>query len=294
MNYPAGPNAWNGQPMAVQPANDYFQPSPATGSPVKLTAESLNWILKQCTLGLTTSVTSLAALRALPVPSGSQSVQLTPENTGQVMGGGFAADTYVPAIGGEYYYDAAYNVVDNSSTAIRPTAIGSTSPGMWRLKGGPLFTVYEQYADIAQFSGPVFSASLNANGTAQFATSLSLAFGIGLNTGSSAGSLYLNDIIDMRASISVSLSGGGTFGGDFTSYFTRNGTKVGAAVNLLGDWTTGTVVQQELACQYVVTAADIAAGSLSLSASSTLASVSGSSPLFIGGIQNYKFTIRRP
>lgn len=247
------------------------------------------------TTNLIRAANSLTILRAIPVPTGQQSVLLTPENNGTLMGGGFAGVTVVFPIGGEYYYDAAYNVVDNSSTAIRPNAVGSTSPGMWRLKGGPLFTIYELYGDTNQFSGPTWETSLSVNTTVGFLTSGSVAFFVEWVTGTSASNMYLNDVIDMRMSVSVLITGSGTFSGGATNEFTRNGigNVIGTGSKITGTWTSGTTLQVEVVCQYVVTAADIMAGALTIGASTTTAGVSGTIT-FTSTINNYKFTVRRP
>ena len=248
------------------------------------------------TTNLIRAANSLTILRAIPVPTGQQSVLLTPENNGTLMGGGFAGGTVVFPIGGEYYYDAAYNVVDNSSTAIRPNAVGSTSPGMWRLKGGPLFTIYELYGDTNQFSGPSWFTFITSNTTSGFAKSGGGAFFIDLVTGSAASNIYVNDVIDMRASIGIEVSSsGGTFGGAVSNFFTRNGTGnvLGAPVINSGTWTAAVNMTSELACQYVVTAADIMAGSLTIGASTQVTLLAGTAS-FVSVINNYKFTVRRP
>jgi hypothetical protein len=128
--YPAGSNAWNGQALSVAPANDYFSPSPATGSPVKIAAENFNYVLQQICANLSQlyqnglfAVASVAALRALAVPTYNQTVILARGGGPQVITSStFASSTgaYTVDFGGIYYYDTNYNNLDNGCTAIRP------------------------------------------------------------------------------------------------------------------------------------------------------------------------------
>lgn len=275
-NFPPSGAAWGSQPLAVAPSGDYFIPSPAS-APIKLPAENLNFILRSIGQNLPHTVASVAALRALPVPTSTQLVVLTPSNNGQVVN--INLPSAAAFIGGTYYYDPSYNVVDNSSTAIRPSAIGGGSPGMWRLSGGPLFPMWDLIGDVVQnlpATGLDYSASFTIGGVG---TSVEMANG-GLNfrqqavftTGNLSTSMYFGDQIDLDATIRFTYTNAGSaLAGLIQTYasFARNsgtGGVIGAGfAKFPFPMPAGALtVENELPIKlrYTVSSGDIATGTL--------------------------------
>jgi hypothetical protein len=250
-NYPAGTNAWNGMPLAVAPANDYFQPSPATGAPAKITAEAQNYALKSIASNLNYTVTSIAALRALPVPTGTLIVYLSQVNNGSVVNGmaGFG-------FGGTFAFDPAYLGTDDGPTCIQPNAITSGSaPGRWRMIGDSSVTVGDFYEDASTTN---FTASLSSVSTAflkQSGFAISLPFSA---TPGFVGSVYAGDIIDLSADVQVNTSSPT----GVVVNWTRNSVAFGT--NFLSAIVNGVVIVP-IKNRYVVTSTDVTAGSVAFS-----------------------------
>ena len=244
-NYPAGSNPWNGQPLAVAPVGTYLTPG------VKLPAENENYILGEIQADIAqlyangpVSVASLTAFRALPVPSFNASAICTPEAMGQ--GTGIAG----AELGGEYYYDSTCNVVDNSSTAIKPNAISGGSPGRWRLKGGPLFLVYDQYVDNSIY---LYSASRTSAGTSPISATGPGNYSVPFTTGNQPAAIYFADVIDMVADGYIQASGGST---SAQVFFARGAggstTPLGPVFSLVG-YSSTLWIPFHLQQRYVVT-----------------------------------------
>jgi hypothetical protein len=163
--FPPSAYPWSGQPIIVPFGTDYLSPSPATGSPLKVCAENVNWLwnamcnyLATLQQNSVTTVTSLTDMRALPVPAYNQTVLLTPEDANislyfpvgyqnilQMQGPN--RNAYNIYGGGYYYWDPLDSHGDDSYTHIQPTSVSGN--GRWRLQGGgPLFTPLWNYIDV--------------------------------------------------------------------------------------------------------------------------------------------------
>lgn len=288
--YPAGSNAWNSQPLAVAPAQDYWTPG------VKPPAENLNYVFQQIGNGLTTSVSSGAAMKALPVPIGHQTVQLTPENNGYfypyllngtpIPGGGSSGVGF----GGIYYYDAAYTGPDNGSTCIAPTAVGS-GPGRWRLTGQALSTVAETYYDATY---AIISANRVSPGIATLLSTPSSYFNMSTAVSQSPNGLYLGDVIDMEACGVISNQASSVqlwfaIGSSMASLATFGFSQIQTNLTTPSGLVSGGM-PFSLFNRYTIAAGDIAGGSFY--AALQLNQVgSGTSS---AQIQALKFTVRRP
>jgi hypothetical protein len=268
-NYPAGPEPWSGQPLAVA-GGSYLLPG------VKWAAENANSTLGQINTDITqlygngtTSVASLTAMRALPVPTYNTTLLLTPENCGAQVNTGNASWTY--NIGGEYYWDGAYGVVDNGSTCVQPSAVTGINPGRWRLKSAGLILVFDAYVDstVDNYTA-TFSTSSTASATLK--DSGTNPVGIQLTTGSTASNFYLNDIIECDASITMEINSGSATSGELEVFYYKNGTTtVGATAffNTVPNTSSNQIITAPLKLKYYVTAADVTAGTLSFTIRAT-------------------------
>lgn len=99
-SYPAGANLWNGQPLAVAPAQTYFTPSPAS-NPLKIPAENWNSILGQIAGNLANL--QPGALQQIRVSPGPTTVTI-PTNVSSILvfgcGGGGGGGGGTGGIGG--------------------------------------------------------------------------------------------------------------------------------------------------------------------------------------------------
>jgi hypothetical protein len=282
-NYPAGSNAWSGQPLSVQPVGDYFLPG------VKLPAESLNYVLQQIGYNLNGSVSSLTALRALAVPAGNVLVQITPEN-GNIMGG--ISTAY---FGGVYYWDAAYNVLDNGATAIRPIAITAGNPGRWRLAAGPLTTCTDYYTDLNSLSSSV-NVTGASGGLATFSTGFPFVLTAGSDpTATVPSDVYLGDTIDFEVCAATSVvTGSGALNWGITFYKTTSSNYISASFGKVYTTSVSAVGSSECVVakmRYTVLPADITLGTLTIG---LVFSAGGTSVNMNSTIQYLRYTIRRP
>lgn len=280
-NYPAGTYAWSGQPLAVAPLGDYFVPSPA-GNPATFQAETLNYVLKQHSQGIGTVVTSVTAMRALPVPVGAQTVTLTPSNNALTQTFSYnAANPVVPGFGGIYYYDAAYTALDNGSTTVKPTAVGSGAGAFRLCTGSMLTTIAEQFYDSA-----VGTASASAGTTANETTTYYEGIVLALNPSG----LYLGDVIlaEMCGHMALSAAGTGKVGfGAGTSF--GGLSSFGPRVNGLQTVADAITFPFAVQAMYVVGSTDITNGVLLIAP--TVSSVTTTTLMTV---ESLRYTTRRP
>lgn len=316
-----------GSPMALTPYSS--NPAGPSGTGVQLTfnlpTDGDNWTASEINAfnqqaaddiaciatSLNNIVTSVAALRALPVPvnpNGLAYVLLTPElNGNQVGNGGLYASTFSGTfIGGIYYYDSGYTAVGDSSTCIQPTAVTGSNPGRWRLQKAAPALVWDQYYDSTLGN----NGSLTAYQVTAVADSNNRPFirsGTGpgfyilnLSTGSGPQAIYLDDVIDGEATITVGIGSGfaqtttqwimnGVSSGGFIT-----GTTVGAQT-FLGRTTTSAFAEAnsiKIRFRYIVQSSDITAGTLTFQP--VFAQISGGTSTVGAQLQDVKITIRRP
>jgi hypothetical protein len=285
VNFPPGPYPWNGQPLSVAPVPDYFTPSPAAGTPVKITAEGLNYLFQTYAESLSQfyqngnfAVADVAGLRALPIPAFNQTIFVPRGGGAQVItSSDFASPiaNYSVGFGGYYYYDTAYNVLDNGCTAIRPTA-NPSGAGMWRLQGGPLFTCTDVEYDATYGNPPgapntaAYQALTTSGGPDEYfvrgPTPVTYVFSFVAGTAGSIGpgKMYVGDIIDASASILVQAVGGDVQG-ILSWRWNPGGTPIGIGgfpSFILPASTTASVIV--VRGRYQVTSADVTAGSAQL------------------------------
>jgi hypothetical protein len=294
-NYPAGPAPWNGQPLSVSPPGTYFVPSPAN-APVPIAAENLNFILGQINGDLSqlfangpVCVTTLTAFRALPVPTYNGTVLFTPSSSG--TGGTGPITSYGQAfLGGIYYWDPACNRIDDGGTIIEPSAITGSSSGRWRLQSSPFTTVLADYLDVKL--GAAYSNSFPATaGTYDYllgGTGAPLIYTLNVNPGDPS-AIYVGDLVDVEASFKTSFSGTNQ---NFSTQFALSSSifpatdECDAFVSSASALYTNTINS----FKYVISSADITAGSLTIKPTLTIGGSSAGSTL----LQYLRVTLLRP
>jgi hypothetical protein len=291
-NYPAGPNPWNGQPLALAPINTFYTPD------TKLPAEEINYVygqliqkdIAQLYANGPIAVASYAALKALPIPSFNP-IAIYSDSSGFVW---------------TYYYSTISTVPDNSIvagqstvTSVQPTAV-SSGPGRWRLAGGPLFDAIgngeQNFSGGAPSVGPVAGGGVLHQPFLLSSATYSLLF----PTAGSFPVLVANDIIDLEGTVDIVLglqASQGPFGFPQVQ-LTKGGAAIGNVIGQapsqagppLGGTSTAQTFTVPIRAQYFVTSADVSSGNVAFQALLTTDIVNGS---FQATLQSLCVRIRR-
>jgi hypothetical protein len=250
-------------------------------------------------LQLPRTVASISDLRSSSPPAGNIFILMTPEVSGAAVNTfsqfASAINEYNAPIGGLYYFDPAYSALDNGSTCIKPNT--TTGAGRWRLQGGPLFQVVELQYDagngndgstVGYTAVPPSIATATQFHRGPAPTTFIYTRTAGTTSSISPGFAYVNDIVDMSFTTLIN-TGTGATGLDLYWDYNAGGANLGGQPNI--SLPANIIVTMEVKARYMVTAADITAGTFTLAP--TIANISGATGTVCTLLNSY-FTVRRP